>query len=312
VTVAASTSSATSGITAKPHISVCVCTYKRPDLLRALLLALAAQDAGEQFTYSVIVADNDRLQSARSIVLDAAAGAPSALHYCVEPRQNIALARNAAIEHASGELVAFIDDDEVPPPDWLLRLLTTCRSYDADGVLGPVVPRFAVQPPEWVRRGRLFDRPCPPTGTWLHWQQTRTGNVLLRRRIFDDDDNRFRPECGGGGEDVDFFRRMMAKGLRFVWSADAAVEEVVPPERCTRSYLLTRALLRGRAPHNQGWPVVVSLVAVPSYAIALPVLLACGQHVFMRYLIKECDHLGRLLALVARKRMDRLALTVRA
>jgi hypothetical protein len=105
---------------------------------------------------------------------------------------------------------------------------------------------------------------------------------------------------------------MIAQGMRFVWCAEAGVEEFVPAERCRRAYLLKQALLRGRAPHNQGWPVLVSLVAVPAYAVALPVLLVFGQHVFMRYLIKECDHLGRLVALVARKRMDRLALAARA
>ena len=34
--------------------------------------------------------------------------------YCVEPRQNIALARNKALQNAEGDLIAFIDDDEFP------------------------------------------------------------------------------------------------------------------------------------------------------------------------------------------------------
>jgi hypothetical protein len=170
------------------------------------------------------------------------------------------------------------------------------------------VPRFHGPPPDWSGRGRLFERPSPPTGTWLHWKQTRTGNVLLRRRIFAEPANWFRSEYDRGGEDVDFFRRMIAKGMRFVWCADARVDELVPAERCRRSYLLKRALLRGGAPHNQGWPVLVSLIAAPAYAV----LLLFGQPVFMRYLIKECDHLGRLLAWIAGSRMPRLSLPGRA
>ena len=305
--------SAATDARAQPHISVCICTYKRPQSLSGLLRAVAAQETGGLFTYSVVVADNDRAESARALVAELAASAPIAMRYCVEPRQNIALARNTAIEHSAGDFIAFIDDDEAPPPDWLVRLLGAIRTYRADGVLGPVVPRFQVQPPEWIRRGKLFDRPSPPTGTWLPWKQTRTGNVLLRRSIFEPPDHRFRPECGGGGEDVDFFRRMMAKGLRFVWCAEAGVEELVPAERCRRTYLLKRALLRGGARHNRGWPVLVSMAAVPIYAVALPFLLLLGgQHVFMRYLIKECDHLGRLLAMVAGDTMERLALQARA
>ena len=301
-----------SGANAREHISVCICTYKRPELLGRLLLAVSAQDTRGLFTYSVVIADNDHLESARGLVSDLARTAPIPMHYYVEPRQNIALARNKAVASSIGDFVAFIDDDETPPRDWLVRLLTALKAYQADGVLGPVVPRFSAPPPEWIRRGKLFDRPSPPTGTWLRWKQTRTGNVLLRRSIFASQGNQFRPECGGGGEDVDFFRRMIAKGMRFVWCAEASVDELVPAERCRRTYLLKRALLRGGARHNRGWPVLVSLAAIPIYAVALPFLAVRGQHVFMRYLIKECDHLGRLLALVAGRRMDRLALKVRA
>ena len=44
--------------------------------------------------------------------------------------------------------------------------------------------------------------------------------------------------------------------------------------------------------------ILKSLVAVPAYAAALPLVLVLGQHRFMAILIKLCDHLGRLLALV--------------
>ena len=128
-------------------------------------------------------------------------------------------------------------------------------------------------------------------------------DALLHRRVVDDPDDRFRPEYGGGGEDVDFFRRAIAAGRRFVWCADAAVSETVPEENCNRRYLLKRALRRGRHPYNQqAWPVATSVVAVPLYAIALPVLLLFGQHIFLRYLIKECDHLGRLFAVITGRR----------
>ena len=278
------------------HISVCVCTYERPHLLKRLLQELGRQDTGGRFTYSIVVADNDRLQSARGVVSDFAATSNIPIRYCVEPRQNIALARNKALENASADFIAFLDDDEEPSRDWLIRLVEAIEFYGADGVLGPVLPRFLTPPPYWVVHGKFFERPSFPTGTWLRWSQSRTGNVLLRRQIFDDLGNRFRPEYGRGGEDTDFFRRMTAKGLRFVWCAEATVHETVPSERCRRTYLLKRALLRGRIPYNQGWPILTSLVAVPAYALALPFLFLFNSNAFMWCLIKECDHVGRILA----------------
>ena len=95
------------------HITVCVCTFQRPHLLRRLLEKLGEQDFGSLFTYSIVVADNDRLRSAEPVVAEFATISPIPISYCVEPRQNIALARNKAIENATGQFLAFIDDDEV-------------------------------------------------------------------------------------------------------------------------------------------------------------------------------------------------------
>jgi hypothetical protein len=44
--------------------------------------------------------------------------------------------------------------------------------------------------------------------------------------------------------------------------------------------------------------VVKSLIAVPAYIIALPFLALLGVHVFIKYLIKLCDHFARLLGFV--------------
>ena len=93
---------------------------------------------------------------------------------------------------------------------------------------------------------------------------------MLRRAIFDNGENLFKREFGSGGEDRDFFRRMIAKGLRFVWCAEAPVYESVPAERCRRSFMLRRALLRGQLPHFTGIDFLKSLFAVPLYTASLP------------------------------------------
>src|SRR6202795_4584901 len=76
----------------REHITVCVCTYKRPLLLRRLLDHLIEQDNSGRFTFSIVVVDNDELGSARDLVAEFAPRALS-IHYFVEPRQNIALGR---------------------------------------------------------------------------------------------------------------------------------------------------------------------------------------------------------------------------
>jgi succinoglycan biosynthesis protein ExoM len=224
---------------------------------------------------------------------------PLDLLYCVEPQQNIALARNKALANAQGEFVAFIDDDELPGEEWLLKLFQTCESYQADGVLGPVLPRFEQEPPAWVTKGGFCDRPLHETGFIIDPNEGRTGNLLLKKSILAGIDPVFLPEFGGGGEDRNFFKRMIEKGHRFVWCNEAAVDELVPPLRCKRSFMLRRALLRGKMSSNQhgGAPELLkSIAAIAGYGVALPILFFMGQHFFMKYLIKICDHAGKLLA----------------
>jgi succinoglycan biosynthesis protein ExoM len=283
------------------HIAVCVCTYKRPLPLQRLLRELGGQDTGGLFSYSIVVVDNDRLKSAEPVVADFAAASTIPIRYCEEPRQNIALARNKAVENATGDFVAFIDDDEFPRKDWLLNLFKTCEEYQVDGVLGPVKRYFDEEPPKWIIRGNFYERPTHATGYVIHWLGGRTGNLLVRRQVFEADERPFRPEFRAG-EDQDFFRRTIEQGRVFIWCNEAVAYEVVPPPRWKRMYMLRKALLRGATaalhPTVGVRNITKSVIAVPVYALALPFAAVLGQHRFMNLLVKLFDHLGKLLALV--------------
>jgi succinoglycan biosynthesis protein ExoM len=283
------------------HISVCVCTFKRPGFLKRLLEGLADQDTGGLFTYSIIVADNDRSESAKIVVSEFAASSTIPIQYCVEPQQNISLARNKVIENAVGNFVAFIDDDEFPTKLWLMTLFKACSEYDVDGVLGPVKRHFDETPPKWLVKGNFYERPTYPTGFVIDYTKGRTGNVLLRSRVFAACPQPFRPEVLVGS-DQDFFRRMIAKGYVFIWCDEAVAYEAVPPVRWKRSFMLRRALLRGNSTVARSTvgvrDIAKSVIAVLVYAVALPFTLAFGQHRFMILLVKLFDHLGKLLAVM--------------
>ena len=285
----------------KKHMSVCICTYKRPRFLKRLLEELGSQDTNGLFTYSIVVADNDHLQSAKAVVGDFAAASGIPISYCIEPRQNIALARNKAIENANGDFVAFIDDDEFPTKSWLLTLFQACNEYDVDGVQGPVKRHFDEEPPKWVVKGKFYERPTYPTGYVIDWRKGRTNNVLLKKRIFSSGAQAFRPEFLAG-EDQDFFRRMIEKGHVFIWCDEAVAYEAIPPIRWKRTFMLRRALLQGKVsllqPTFGALEIAKSVIAVPAYTAALPIALALGHHRFMTLLVKLFDHIGKLLALL--------------
>ena len=283
------------------HISVCICTYRRPQFLKKLLAALADQDTGGLFTYSIVVADNDEMKSAEAVVADFAARSLVPVQYCVEPQQNIALARNRAVASASGDFVAFIDDDEFPITEWLLTLFKARDEYDAHGVLGPVKPCFDEKPPNWIVKGKFWDRPTYPTGLVIDGAKGRTGNVLLKKELFAAAGVQpFRPQFRTG-EDQEFFTRMIDLGYKFIWCNEAAAFETVPPLRWRRSFMIRRALLRGSTRVLRqdfgAIDIVKSVIAVPTYILILPFALLTGHHRFMSIVIKLFDHIGKLLAL---------------
>lgn len=284
------------------NISVCICTYKRPKLLKRLLLEMESQHTDDNFNFSIVVVDNDKHESARQTVTAHKSKSKLSIEYHVQPEQNIALTRNKAIEIAQGDFIGFIDDDEFPAQNWLLNLYKVINDCNADGVLGPVLPHFENSPPKWILNGRFFERPTHTTGHILKWYNTRTGNTLLRKELFQSGHTWFDPNYGSGGEDRDFFKRKIENGHVFVWCNEAPVYETVPPERWKRKVMMKRALLRGKVAYENSMEkhliLIKSILAVLIYTAGLPVLLIIGHHAFMKYLVKDCDHIGNILAAV--------------
>jgi glycosyltransferase involved in cell wall biosynthesis len=251
-----------------------------------------------------VVVDNDSAESAKDIVLGLKEISAIDIGYYCEPERNISLTRNKTIEKSTGDLIAFIDDDQFPEEDWLLNLYKAYQTFRADGVLGPVRPHFSQPPPEWIVKGKFFDRKSFPTGSIMSMKDARhirTGNVLIRRSMIGKNEVAFDPAFGKiGGEDQEFFRRKIADGYAFVWCNEAVINETFPEDRLRRTFLLKRALRRGSTEAELGggafFSLCKSLVAVVLYTSILPILLVTGHHHFMRFLIKDCDHVGKLLA----------------
>jgi succinoglycan biosynthesis protein ExoM len=288
----------------RPHVTVCICTLRRPELLRRLLEGVAKlQTANGAFTVSYVVVDNDMNGSARAVIDRGMNDYGLEMVDDIEPEKNFAMVRNKAVALARGEFIAFIDDDEVPVPEWIVKLMETQSRTGADGVLGPVRPYFDTPPPKWIIRGGLCERPVHPTGMQMNWTQARTGNVLIRSSIFIEGGLRFDPSFVTGGEDVDFFKRAIAAGYRFVWCEEAPAYELVPPERCRKSYFLKRGMLQGRISLKYAVDKLTlltrvriglhSAAALLLYALILPAISLGGFHMVMKYLIKCSHHLGR-------------------
>ena len=225
-------------LTASPDVSICICTYNRPHVAETIRSVLRQEGLGDR-SIEIIVADDDPNGSAQSLVTQAAAGSEIPVRYVCSGARNVAAARNACLDAARGTWVAFIDDDEVAEPTWLVCLLEAQQRYGADVVKGYVRAVYPEGAPGWVRFADPYTRDYGATGALP--KLLATGNVLFRRELAERHGLRFDPAFGrSGGEDTEFFRRMCASAPKVVASRDAVVNEIVPDDRITVNYLASR------------------------------------------------------------------------
>jgi glycosyltransferase involved in cell wall biosynthesis len=202
---------------AEPVVSVVVPTYNRAELLEPLAAALAAQQGVGP--YEVLFVD-DGSGDATPSVLDAIVkrvGRPAEVSFRVLRSEhntgNPARTRNLGWRDARAPIVAFIDDDCMPSPHWLIELVTGLEG--ADLVQGLV----EVDQDEALKMGP-FGRILVITD--FSWK-FETCNIAYRRELL---------EAVGGfeeafpvpfGEDTDLGLRAVEHGARAAWAPEAVV-----------------------------------------------------------------------------------------
>ena len=226
------------------RVDIAVCTFRR-EALRETLASLARLTVPQGLRLRVIVADNDVEPSARARVEAMRPLLPMDIAYVHCPAGNISIARNACIDHADADFIAFVDDDETVEPQWLARLLAEAEKSSADVVLGPVKAVYAADAPGWMRRGDFHSTfPVRVDG------EIRTGytcNVLMRLAAPSIAGRRFDLSLGrSGGEDTAFFDQVHRAGGRIAFAEDAWVEEPVLAARARFSWLARRRLRMGQ------------------------------------------------------------------
>ena len=229
-------------------VAVCICTFRNPEGLRALLQGLDSQQLeslrDEELTVGII--DNDADASAAEVVAGYAAAGRFKLHSVIQPKRGLSSARNSALQLAiasQAELFAFLDDDEVPSERWLQSLVDCFTDPSTNIVVGPLEPRFEVPPPRWIIAGKFFHHRCSDSDEEITGY---TGNVMMRTAAIAATGVRFDETLNAiGGEDVVFFRALRARGFRIKCTPGALAFESIPRGRATLQWMMRRWLRTG-------------------------------------------------------------------
>ncbi len=144
-----------------PAISVVLCTRDRPQRVAECVRRLVAQ---EYPAYEIVVVDNVPVDPDAVPTVLATIDASVPVRYVVEPRGGLSWARNAGWNAATADIVAFLDDDEVPDKHWLAELIRGFAARpDVGCVTGMVLPaELRTEPQQWFeglggfRQGRGF------------------------------------------------------------------------------------------------------------------------------------------------------------
>jgi glucosyl-dolichyl phosphate glucuronosyltransferase len=138
----------------RPDASIVIGTKNRAASLdRTLHSVMALNYAG---SFEVIVVDNDSTDDTRTRIEQWSARSAGRVRYLLETRPGASHARNAGIAAARAPIVAFVDDDEELPPEWLqIAHDALAENADVEMVGGPLRPIWETPPPAWLQGREL-------------------------------------------------------------------------------------------------------------------------------------------------------------
>lgn len=221
----------------RAEVSVVVSSYDRAAWLPGLLAALEHQDDPPAF--EVVIADNGSTDGTWDVLTDLVAAATGAVCAVRVPvNRGAGAGRNRAVAAARGPVLAFTDDDCLPSPSWLRRLVAPLADPDVGLVQGRTEPEPGPAPGTWARSVWVTG-PTP----WFE-----TCNIAYRRAAYDaaggfDERPGFGPTGRAFGEDTALGHRVLAAGGRAAFAPDAVVHHRWHPATFA-DHLAERRVLR--------------------------------------------------------------------
>ncbi len=311
------------------NATLVVCTYNRCESLADTLAAIGKLQVPEGFEWELIVVDNNSRDATKATVERFQASQPSLrIRYMFQHEQGLSHARNLGISAAKGEFVVFTDDDVLPDPDWLARLVAGMRQYQCAAAGGYIEPLWLADPPAWLTErfyGFLALRTDHegPKDVRVENDMPFGANLAFERRILEAIGT-FDTELGrkgnklAGGEEIDVLMRVVHHGGRVMYFPQARVRHKVEAFRLKKSYFRQ---WRYQGSMNQAsastWPKSAGrqIAGVPLYLVRQ--LVETIWKTLLMHLTRPADEafrqemvvwhfLGLIRGLASRSRLQRL------
>lgn len=239
-------------ISRRMKVSVVVCTYSMD---RYADFAEAVRSALDQ-TYDpiefVLVSDGNETVAKR--MRDDFGDNENVSVHNNDENRGISYSRTKGAEIATGELVAFLDDDAIATPDWIETLVETYESTDAYAVGGRLDPRWLADKPSFLPEEFYWLIGCTELGFADHLEEVRNtygSNIAFNREVFLDVGG-YDEETGRKGdshvqahEAPACIRMREQYGCGVVYNDDAIVYHKIFQYRTEFRWLVGRAFWQG-------------------------------------------------------------------
>ncbi|MEL6137383.1 MAG: hormogonium polysaccharide biosynthesis glycosyltransferase HpsE [Cyanobacteria bacterium J06628_6] len=240
------------------NISIIICTYNGASRLPAVLDRLALQIVSSEISWEIVIVDNNSCDRTPSIIHSYRQRPlfSERLRYRHEPRQGIAYARRCGVNAATGELLAFLDDDNLPQANWLQAVYDFGQQHPYAGAYGgQIIGLYEVEPPQNFTRIACFlaiiDRGARPFryDRLKRWLFPAGAGIVIRRAAWRSVPSQ--PALTGvagsnlnaKGEDIEMLSHIRKQGWQIWHSPTLQIEHVIGRDRVSAPYLLK--LFRG-------------------------------------------------------------------
>lgn len=235
--------------------TVALCTHNHVDRLERTLADLAHLRAPRE-PWEFLVIDNGCSDGTPGLLAARAWPEGWQVRVVGEDKLGLSNARNRAIAEARGEYVIFMDDDETADPDWLCAYERLIDSRNPDAFGSRQVVLFEDRRPPWLRDELLgFLGELNRADHVIALTDPHTpfygGNFGLRKAVcervggFDSMLGR-KGADNTGGEEVDFYRRLLDAGFKVWWTPDAVIHHRIQSAKLDRRYFLDLHYRMGR------------------------------------------------------------------
>jgi glycosyltransferase involved in cell wall biosynthesis len=266
-------------------VSIIICTLNRADRLRQTLPLFDHLDLTQEKSIELIVVDNGSTDHTRQVV-ESFNSSKFRVRYFAETARGLSCARNTGLALATGQWIAFTDDDVEVTPTWLTELLAPIRAGVADATTGRIELADNLKKP-WFKplhRQHLADSTDGnPRPMLIGASMAFDRRVLLPEGNFD-------PHLGSGasgaGEDSAFSEMLRGRGFRLLYVEDAVVIHHPGINRTTRASFLKSAGAWGRTVGFTVWRTQADQIRFPTLR-----LLSCR----LRLLAWRAAHLNIVL-----------------